>query len=822
MRSIARTVKVATGATGGETSQTTTEIYDRYGRLTEVQEPSGAAGAVVTTSYAYDVADRLTGVSTPIGNGQRQERAFAYDGRGFLLSEKHPELGVAGEGTRRYEGYDAMGNAHRQYVGAQNGLFDLAFTYDLTGRLTAIRERGGLRRPVKEFVYGAEQSNHNRSKGKVLQAIRHNYHVPPWNPQAGEVDVSVTETYTYGGQAGRVSRRTTAASGSQSFTQSWTWNDLGLPTLVGYPQCTFQPCAGSSTSRTVGHTFTRGRLTAVPGYATAISYHDNGMLAEIEYPNQVAYFQDRDPHGMRRPGSIGLTLQGAIVEPELYLAAGAVTHNLLYQYDGAGNIKTLGPEKYQYDGVSRVVRGTLGTGAYQHYTFDRFGNLGTILTDENLGPATRTYAIDPKTNRLASEAYDADGNQLTYGAGGLGFVYTWDPLSKMKASRRNNGSQDEFYVYTADDERLYTFNAAVSPAEETWTLRDLDGKVLRTWTNVGASAGTWSHEKDHAYRDGQLLASWSPTDGPRYYHLDHLGTPRLITNQHGRRADGAAYYPFGEQVGWEQPSDERMRFTGHERDQHGPGQLDDLDYMHARYCNPMTGRFLSVDPSQKSARQKMPQTWNRYTYVANNPIKFLDPDGRDLTIAFDFKGSDIGLKMQARIAVETMRAFRRAGVQDVKIRFQATSHRFKGKSLRAPVKFQSEVIHQGRQVLGHTATMAGRKSRVSVGMAPTSPEARLFFLVNVAAHEVGHQAGLHIFRDHFDAKPGTLMQRPPSPEALSSGFLSFSEADAEMLSDLLNEEEEILGQDSHGSATGNAVDCARGTVGGGRGANYCG
>ncbi|MEM7483235.1 MAG: hypothetical protein AAF481_18875 [Acidobacteriota bacterium] len=76
--------------------------------------------------------------------------------------------------------------------------------------------------------------------------------------------------------------------------------------------------------------------------------------------------------------------------------------------------------------------------------------------------------------------------------------------------------------------------------------------------------------------------------------------------------------------------------------------------------------------------------------------------------------------------------------------------------------------------------------------------------------------------DDDGAEPGTSMQRPPSQEALSGGFLSFSEAGAERISDLLDEEEEALDQDSHESATGNPVDCTRGTVGGGRGANDCG
>ena len=47
--------------------------------------------------------------------------------------------------------------------------------------------------------------------------------------------------------------------------------------------------------------------------------------------------------------------------------------------------------------------------------------------------------------------------------------------------------------------------------------------------------------------------------------------------------------------------------------------------MHARHTNPTTGRFLSVDPM--GANPGMPQTWNRYSYVTGNPLKYVDPQG---------------------------------------------------------------------------------------------------------------------------------------------------------------------------------------------------
>jgi len=53
--------------------------------------------------------------------------------------------------------------------------------------------------------------------------------------------------------------------------------------------------------------------------------------------------------------------------------------------------------------------------------------------------------------------------------------------------------------------------------------------------------------------------------------------------------------------------------SGRERDLASlAGAGDDLDYMHARHCSPLTGRFHSVDPALESADPFTPQSWNRY------------------------------------------------------------------------------------------------------------------------------------------------------------------------------------------------------------------
>ncbi len=56
----------------------------------------------------------------------------------------------------------------------------------------------------------------------------------------------------------------------------------------------------------------------------------------------------------------------------------------------------------------------------------------------------------------------------------------------------------------------------------------------------------------------------------------------------------------------------------------------DLDYMHARFCSPYLARFASPDPAMESASPYSPQTWNRYSYAAGSPLKYVDPTGEIL------------------------------------------------------------------------------------------------------------------------------------------------------------------------------------------------
>src|SRR5206468_7763725 len=96
------------------------------------------------------------------------------------------------------------------------------------------------------------------------------------------------------------------------------------------------------------------------------------------------------------------------------------------------------------------------------------------------------------------------------------------------------------------------------------------------------------------------------------------------------------YLPFGEErpvPASPDPTLNRRAFTGHERDPESG-----LDYMVARYYGSSFARFMSPDPSPPHIVD--PQTFNQYIYAGNNPIRFVDPDGRDFYLKCKGKDSN--------------------------------------------------------------------------------------------------------------------------------------------------------------------------------------
>ncbi|NJL29130.1 MAG: hypothetical protein HC897_15230 [Thermoanaerobaculia bacterium] len=304
----------------------------------------------------------------------------------------------------------------------------------------------------------------------------------------------------------------------------------------------------------------------------------------------------------------------------------------IYSYDGAGNVKQIGTQVFRYDRFKRMTSGEVTVGSQdrvQSASYDVYNNLLALTTNGS----TLTTTVNTATNRLTSfsATYDAAGNLTRQVRGSETHQYTYDPLGMLKYLQSST-DEAQVYLYDADDERLATYdcfpNVCNTPGWELrTTVRGLGGEPLREYSTRGTNG--WQWVRDYIYGAGGLLAA-AETDGEGgedvdHFHRDHLGTPRQITNASGVQVALHSYYPFGQEATDPAQTSFTKKFTGHERDTNGTGTAGDLDYMHARYCSPTLGRFLSFDPIGGNPRA--PQSWNRYAYALNSPMNYTDPEG---------------------------------------------------------------------------------------------------------------------------------------------------------------------------------------------------
>ncbi|KAB2964106.1 MAG: hypothetical protein F9K16_05075 [Thermoanaerobaculia bacterium] len=625
------------------------ETFDHRGRRITVEEYSNPAAPAtyVQTTYRYDAGDRLDRVRVDSG-GTNQDRLFTYDGRGFLLSEQHPEKGgLSGHGTVQYGSYDARGKAgYRRDVGA-GGVAnrEVRFVYDGEERLYRVRD--GSNALWKEFTYYTGNTA-GASLGKLKTAWRHNDLDVPTN-----ASYDVTETYEYEGRHGRASKRTTQLRVGGVLEETWffetDYDRFGSPDWISYP-CTGASCSGDTPSREIEVTYDQGLMVGIEelgtgaDWASSLTWHPNLTLAKVTHGNDLVETIAADANGMARPASI------------TWAQGGTSSGTGNYVFDGAGNVSRMGQDHFQYDQVSRLVFATLGSlGRTQASSFDRYGSLTSLATD---GQPAQAIPVRGATNRLLAGGYDASGNLLSWS----GNTYAWSPVDTLTSW--TNGSEGSSYVYTADDERLLALHW--NNGSQTWTVRDFGNRVLRRDERLppialdgegsqlapcpsgtpstqvfcdgfeSGNAGGWTSTQsgpartvtDYVWRGAQLLGSQLIGDPWRHYGLDHLGTIRVVA---GDIPDGFlaehTYFPFGREATELGQDAEAMKFTGHERDlQTTPAnQNDDLDYLHARFSSPVVGRFLSIDPV--GGRPSSPQSWNRYSYVIGQPLNYTDPTG---------------------------------------------------------------------------------------------------------------------------------------------------------------------------------------------------
>ena len=230
------------------------------------------------------------------------------------------------------------------------------------------------------------------------------------------------------------------------------------------------------------------------------------------------------------------------------------------------------------------------------------------------------FMLIPATAFSMACSYDKNGNMISDGKQ----CYEYNDANRL--SRVSNCYSDQLiaeYFYDHAGQRL--------------KKKEYESNVLKHTTYyIGKHYETKVYpdgrsEKTSYYFAGSERIARKDPDGKKYfYHSDHLGSNSVITDENGQLVEKTKYTPFGSVTAGGAKS--KYLYTGQEKDVE-----TGLYYYGARYYNPELRRFVQADSILPDVYD--PQQLNRYSYVKNNPLKYIDPDGRE-SKDFDFDSAD--------------------------------------------------------------------------------------------------------------------------------------------------------------------------------------
>ena len=315
----------------------------------------------------------------------------------------------------------------------------------------------------------------------------------------------------------------------------------------------------------------------------------------------------------------------------------------------AGNESTVRGYKFTYDGLDRLLNATYGETAGINANTDRFsenvtaydknGNIKTLQRYGQTGASTYGL-IDNLTFTLGGNQLTRVDDTVTASAYNGSFEF------KDGVKQANEYAYDANGNLTKDLNKGITnisYNCLNLPSVVTFSdgstiayTYGADGTKLKTVHKTGSTTTTTDYCGNVVYENGvqKLLLTdegyVTLSDNKYHYYLkDHQGNNRVVINQSGTVEETNHYYPFGgvfASAGNVQP----YKYNGKEYD--GKKGLNWYDYG-ARMYDAALGRFMTVDPLAEKYYPMSP-----YGYCLNNPIKFIDADGRLPRIYIERKG----------------------------------------------------------------------------------------------------------------------------------------------------------------------------------------
>ena len=282
-----------------------------------------------------------------------------------------------------------------------------------------------------------------------------------------------------------------------------------------------------------------------------------------------------------------------------------------YAYNTVGNRTSLtdrrGTQSFGYDGLDRL------TAATHPLTLDQ------------------SFAYDPVGNRTTNSSQHNGGNQLTEDTG---FTYQYDANGNLTRKTVKASGVHTDYTYDAENRLIkveeFAAGATVPAATATYRYDGLGRRIEKIGNGL---------TRRYIYDGEDILLEYDETNtlqarythGPGideplamtrgsntfFYHQDGLGTVTDLTDSTGQTAKTYSYDAWGQIIQQTGTVESPYTYTGREFDVESG-----LYYYRARYYDPMSGRFLQVDPLGFRGGDL-----NLYGYVLDDPVNLVDHFG---------------------------------------------------------------------------------------------------------------------------------------------------------------------------------------------------
>ena len=615
------------------------------------------------TYYVYDDKGNLCFVLQPMyqssANLDQYAFQYKYDGRNRCIWKKLPGAGYV---EMVYDNADRLvfsQDGNQRALSTGNWMY---YKYDGLNRLT---EQGTCTNKV------------TTSGTNVL--VQHFYDSYAFRSQAGFNNSNFPDDASGNGKGALTASVATVLGSSNKIYTAYYYDIKGRvaktvqSNLLGGYDVTATVYTFTDKPATVTHTHTAsGKPTRTEMYTYSYNHADRLLkvehtlggtkitLADYAYDN-LGRLQSKSLHGSATNKlTYAYNVRGWLTG----ISGTKFTQNLYYntgngtaRYNGsissmtwkAGNESTVRGYKFTYDGLDRLLNATYGETAGINANTDRFsenvtaydknGNIKTLQRYGQTGASTYGL-IDNLTFTLGGNQLTRVDDAVATSAYNNGFEF------KDGVKQANEYNYDSNGNLTKDLNKGITnisYNCLNLPSVVTFSdgstityTYAADGTKLKTVHKTGSTTTTTDYCGNVVYENGvqKLLLTdegyVTLSDSKYHYYLkDHQGNNRVVINQSGTVEETNHYYPFGgvfASAGNVQP----YKYNGKEYD--GKKGLNWYDYG-ARMYDAALGRFMTVDPLAEKYYPMSP-----YGYCLNNPIKFIDADGRLPRIYIERKG----------------------------------------------------------------------------------------------------------------------------------------------------------------------------------------